>query len=42
MCVVREHFKQLHIGMLSEINRKTLPAIAKAVGQSNPQALHHG
>jgi SRSO17 transposase len=36
-----EHFKQLHIGMLSEIKRKTLPAIAKATGESDPQALHH-
>lgn len=36
-----EHFKQLHVGMLSEIKRKTLPAIAKAVGESDPQALHH-
>ena len=36
-----EHFKQLHIGMLAEIKRKTLPAIAKAVGESDPQALHH-
>src|SRR5258708_39289642 len=36
-----EHFKQVQIGMLSEIKRKTLPAIAKAVGESDPQALHH-
>ena len=36
-----EHFKQLHIGMLSEIKRKTLPAVARAVGESDPQALHH-
>jgi SRSO17 transposase len=36
-----EHFKQIQIGMLSEIKRKTLPAIAKATGQSDPQALHH-
>ena len=27
--------------MLSEIKRKTLPAIAKAVGESGPQTLHH-
>ena len=27
--------------MLSEIKRKTLPAIAKATGESDPQALHH-
>ncbi len=36
-----EHFKHLHVGMLAEIKRKTLPAIAKAVGESDPQALHH-
>lgn len=36
-----EHFKQLHVGMLAEIKRKTLPAIAKATGESDPQALHH-
>jgi SRSO17 transposase len=36
-----EHFKQIQIGMLSEIKRKTLPAIAKAVGESDPQGLHH-
>ena len=36
-----EHFKQVQIGMLSEIKRKTLPAIAKATGESDPQALHH-
>jgi SRSO17 transposase len=35
-----EHFKYLHVGMLSEIKRKTLPAIAKAVG-ADAQALHH-
>jgi SRSO17 transposase len=31
----------LHIGMLSEIKPKTLPAIAKVGGDSDPQALHH-
>jgi SRSO17 transposase len=36
-----EHFKILHVGMLSEIKRKTLPAIAKGAGESDPQALHH-
>lgn len=36
-----EHFKHVMIGMLSEIKRKTLPAIAKATGESDPQALHH-
>ncbi len=41
MCAVPEHFKQIQVGMLSEIKRKTLPALAKAVGESDPQALHH-
>ena len=36
-----EHFKFLHIGMLSDIKRKTLPAIAKVAGDLDPQALHH-
>jgi SRSO17 transposase len=36
-----EHLKQVQIGMLSESKRQTLPAIAKAVGESDPQALHH-
>src|SRR5882762_1116377 len=36
-----EHFKHLQVGMLSEIKRKTLPAIAKATGESDAQALHH-
>lgn len=36
-----EHFKQLQVGMLSEMKRKTLPAIARVVGESDPQALHH-
>jgi SRSO17 transposase len=36
-----EHFKFLHVGMLSEIKRKTLPAIAKGAGDLDPQALHH-
>ena len=36
-----EHFTFLHIGMLSEIKRKTLPAIAKVAGDLDPQALHH-
>lgn len=35
-----EQFKYLHVGMLSEIKRKTFPAIAKAVG-ADAQALHH-
>lgn len=35
-----EAFKYLQVGMLSELKRKTLPAIAKAVG-GDAQALHH-
>ena len=35
-----EQFKYLLLGLLSEIKRKTLPAIAKAVG-ADAQALHH-
>ncbi len=36
-----ESFKLLHIGLLSELPRKTIPAIAKAVGETDGQALHH-
>jgi SRSO17 transposase len=36
-----EAFKFLHLGMISEIKRKSLPAIAKAVGLANQQNLHH-
>lgn len=36
-----EHFKLLHLGLMTEIPRKSLPAIAKAVGLPNGQALHH-
>jgi SRSO17 transposase len=36
-----EAFKRLHLGMISEIKRKSLPAIAKAVGLDNQQTLHH-
>ena len=36
-----EQFKFLHLGMLADLPRKSLPAIAKAVGQTNAQALHH-
>jgi SRSO17 transposase len=36
-----EGFKFLHLGMISEIPRKTLPAIARAVGLTNDQVLHH-
>ena len=34
-------FKFLHLGMISEISRKSLPAIARAVGLPNDQVLHH-
>jgi SRSO17 transposase len=36
-----EAFKLLHLGMVSEVKRKSLPAIAKAVGLENHQNLHH-
>jgi SRSO17 transposase len=36
-----EAFKFLHLGIISEIPRKTLPAIAKTVGWPNDQVLHH-
>ena len=36
-----EAFKYLHLGMISELKRKTLPAIARAVGLENEQGLHH-
>ena len=34
-------FKYLHVGMISDIKRKTLPAIARVVGLSNEQGLLH-
>lgn len=36
-----EAFKLLHLGMVSDVKRKSLPAIAKAVGLANSQPLHH-
>ncbi len=36
-----EAFKHLHIGMISDIKRKSLPAIARVVGLENEQSLHH-
>lgn len=37
-----ESFKYLHVGMLSEIKRKSLPSIARAVGlKDRGQSLHH-
>ncbi|MBE9100515.1 IS701 family transposase [Vacuolonema iberomarrocanum] len=34
-----EAFKRLHVGMVSKIKRKSLPAIAKVTGLRNPQSL---
>jgi SRSO17 transposase len=31
----------LHLGMIAELPRKTLPALARAVGGDAAQALHH-
>ena len=36
-----EDFKYIHVGILSEIPRKSLPAIAKAIGLKDSQGLHH-
>jgi SRSO17 transposase len=36
-----EAFKHLHIGIISDIKRKSLPAIAKVVGLEQEQSLHH-
>ena len=36
-----EAFKFLHLWIISEIKRKSLPTIAKSVGLSNAQSLHH-
>lgn len=36
-----EAFKQLHLGIISDIKRKTLPAIAKVASLDNEQSLHH-
>ena len=36
-----EAFKYLHVGMISDIKRKTLPAISRIVGLSNEQGLLH-
>jgi SRSO17 transposase len=35
-----EHFVELHLGLLADLKRKSLPAIAKAV-DGDAQALHH-
>jgi SRSO17 transposase len=34
-------FTHLHAGLLSDIKRKTLPAIAEIMGLENAQGLHH-
>ncbi|MDZ4878004.1 MAG: IS701 family transposase ISNpu5 [Chroococcidiopsis cubana SAG 39.79] len=36
-----EAFKYLHLGCISDLKRKTLPAIARIVGLDNQQGLHH-
>lgn len=36
-----EAFKHLHLGMISDIKRKSLPVIAKVVGLDNEQSVHH-
>jgi len=36
-----EQFKFLHVGLLSELARKTLPAIAQLAGLQNAHSLHH-
>jgi SRSO17 transposase len=36
-----EAFKNIHVGILSEIKRKSLPEIAKVLGLENAQGLHH-
>lgn len=36
-----EAFKHLHVGMISDIKRKSLPSIARIVGLENEQSLHH-
>lgn len=36
-----EAIKFLHLGMISEVKRKSLPAIARAIGLKDGQELHH-
>ncbi len=36
-----EYFKYLHLGMISDIKRKSLPAIAKVVGLESAEGLDH-
>lgn len=35
-----DHFTRLHLGLISDVARKSLPAISRIVG-TDPQALHH-
>jgi SRSO17 transposase len=35
-----DHFTRLHLGLISDVARKSLPTIGRVVGV-NPQALHH-
>jgi len=36
-----ENFKWLHVGIIAEIKRKSLPEIAKVLGMQSSQGLHH-
>ena len=36
-----ECFKYLHLGIISDVKRKSLPEIAKVVGLKSAQSLHH-
>ncbi len=35
-----DHFTRLHLGLISDVARKSLPAMSRVVG-ADPQALHH-
>lgn len=35
-----DHFTRLHLGLISDVARKSLPALSRLVG-TDPQALHH-
>jgi SRSO17 transposase len=37
----REHFTLLHLGLISELARKSLPQLGRAVGLDQGQSLHH-
>lgn len=36
-----EYFKFIHVGLIGDLKRKSLPAIAEMVGLDNSQGLHH-